>query len=208
MRIITGTAKGFKLKAPRGLDVRPTGDRVKESVFNIIANRIFDTDILDLFAGTGNLGLEALSRGARSAVFVDNAVTSLQVLKENAVHTRLAGRSEYIKTDVLKAIDRLQQQGRRFGLVFCDPPYNKGYLSAVLSKLDASSILRPDGVIIFEHSRHEICSVPLVQFQVMRTETYGETIITFYVMKPNLNCTNKEEAIECVLQFAQEVLTP
>lgn len=185
MRIITGTAKGFRLKAPRGLDVRPTGDRVKESVFNIISNHIEQADVLDLFAGTGNLGLEALSRGAKGAVFVDSAATSLSVLKENALHTCLAERSAFIKADALKAIDRLFQDGRKFDLIFCDPPYNKGFVLAILAKIDEKLILKPGGILILEHSKHEPCNIPTIILRMMRREEYGETVMTFFTTDPD-----------------------
>ncbi|MCX7780769.1 MAG: 16S rRNA (guanine(966)-N(2))-methyltransferase RsmD [Negativicutes bacterium] len=179
MRIITGTAKGRKLKAPKGLMVRPTADRVKESVFNIIADRIYGAEVLDLFAGTGNLGLEALSRGAASAVFVDNAPASLAVLKSNAEHTRLAERSHYIRADALKAVDILHSQGRLFDLIFCDPPYNKGHVVALLQQIEARLIVKPTGLLIIEHSRHEPVTSSLVKLQVVRTEQYGETVVSF-----------------------------
>lgn len=193
MRIITGTAKGFRLKAPRGLDVRPTGDRVKESMFNIIAAHIAEADVLDLFAGTGNLGLEALSRGARSAVFVDSSSTSLSVLKENALHTRLAERAEYIRADAVKIIDRLFEAGRNFDLIFCDPPYNKGFTTAILGKLEEKMILKPEGILILEHSKHETCQASTNSIRVMRREKYGETVVTFLTTNPTIKGTQDKE---------------
>lgn len=193
MRIITGTAKGFRLKAPRGLDVRPTGDRVKESVFNIIAGYIAEAEVLDLFAGTGNLGLEALSRGAKTAVFVDSASTSLSVLKENALHTCLAERAEYIKGDAVKIIDRLFNAGRNFDLIFCDPPYNKGFVTAILGKLEEKLILKPGGILIVEHSKHEAHQALIHSIRVMRREEYGETVVTFFTTDSNTNGTHDKE---------------
>lgn len=183
MRIITGTAKGFKLKAPRGLDVRPTGDRVKESIFNIIKSSVMSADVLDLFAGTGNLGLEALSRGANSAVFVDSASSSLSVVKENALHTCLAERAEFIKSDAVKAIDRLFDTGRTFDLIFCDPPYNKGYVAAILDKLNGKSLLRAGGLLVLEHTKREPVTVTTKVLTMVRQEKYGETTVTFFTTK-------------------------
>lgn len=179
MRIITGKARGFKLKAPQGLDVRPTSDRVKESVFNILAGHIEQAEVLDLFAGTGNLGLEALSRGAKSAVFVDCAINSLSIIKENALHTCLGERAEYIRSDAVKAIGRLYHAGRKFDLIFCDPPYNKGHISAVITKLEQNLLLKPGGIVIVEHSKHESITTQENLLRMVRTEKYGETMITF-----------------------------
>lgn len=180
MRIITGSAKGFKLKAPKGLAVRPTGDRVKESLFNILSGKIAGAAVLDLFAGTGNLGLEALSRGANSAIFVDNAVASLNIVKENAQHIRLHEKCQFWKMDVLKSIDRCNEDAKEFDLIFCDPPYNKGYLSAVVQRLEEKPILCSGGILVFEHSRHETLNFMPQKFKIVRSELYGETAVTLF----------------------------
>ena len=108
MRIITGTARGCRLKTPKGDGTRPTADRIKESLFNILGQLVYERRVLDIFAGTGNLGLEALSRGADSAVFVDQATGGL--IKENAAHTRLAAKAEVVSGDVFSALRRLEAQ--------------------------------------------------------------------------------------------------
>jgi 16S rRNA (guanine966-N2)-methyltransferase len=179
MRIITGTAKGLKLKTPRGHDVRPTTDRVKESLFAILADRIVGAAVADLFAGTGNLGLEALSRGAAAAVFVDASPASIALIRDNAARARLAERAELLRKDALAAVGHFARCGRTFDLIFCDPPYNKGLAPAILEKIDAGNILRPSGVAIIEHSRHEPLSAGLVNLTISRTERYGETLLTF-----------------------------
>jgi len=179
MRIITGSAKGLKLKTPQGLDIRPTSDKVKGSVFNILAGKIVDSAVADLFAGTGNLGLEALSRGAVSAVFVDNSLASINLLKQNLALTKLIDQAEILKTDVLTAIDKFIRQNRRFDLIFCDPPYNRGLVSAVIRRIDNSSLLQPEGIIIMEHSKHEIIPLDVVNLQVKRYQSYGETLVSF-----------------------------
>lgn len=185
MRIITGIAKGTKLKTPRGLATRPTADRVKESLFNILGPYVLDASVLDLFAGTGNLALEALSRGAANALVVDHGSTSIQIILDNARLTKLYSQVEICKSDVLKALDRLNNEGRRFNLIFCDPPYNKGFVSTVLSKIDTTSILVESGIIVFEHSKHEIVAEKWNSLQVIRTERYGETLISFLTTKAN-----------------------
>jgi 16S rRNA (guanine966-N2)-methyltransferase len=179
MRIITGTAKGLKLKTPRGRDVRPTSDRVKESLFSIIAGRTSGAAVADFFAGTGNLGLEALSRGAASAVFVDASPASLALIRDNAARARLTERSEFLRQDALAAAARFARDGRAFDLIFCDPPYNKGLAAATLEKIDAGNLLKPRGVAIIEHSRHEQLPADLANLRISRTERYGETLLTF-----------------------------
>lgn len=179
MRIITGSAKGTKLKAPCGSQTRPTADRVKESVFNILGRIVEDAKVLDLFGGTGNLGLETLSRGAESAVFIDKSPSSVNLIKENSIITKLESRTEVFKTDSLKALDRFIQGGRQFDLIFCDPPYNKGLVQLVLKKIDSSQILTSNGMIIVEHSKHEPIHTEFAQLVVKRTEKYGETLVTF-----------------------------
>lgn len=185
MRIITGSAKGTRLKTPKGLAVRPTGDRVKESVFNILAGRIEGSLVADLFAGTGNLGLEALSRGAKGAVFTDKSSSSINLAKENAEQTRLTDKCEFYKIDALAAVDMLGQRGCMFDLIFCDPPYNKGLVKQVLSKIDTNSILNDDGVVVIEHSKHELINYEFENLQVKRTERYGETLVSFIMQKDN-----------------------
>ncbi|XER13609.1 Ribosomal RNA small subunit methyltransferase D [Sporomusa aerivorans] len=187
MRIITGTAKGIRLKAPRGLDVRPTGDRVKESMFNILANLkastnsevIYGARVLDLFAGTGNLGLEALSRGAHYALFVDRSQVSLAVIKDNIHSARLNALAEVRRGDSLKTLDSLAEAAQTFRLIFIDPPYNEGLVNAALLKLDMTSIVEPGGVIVVEHSKHEPVNTDWKYLQSIRTEHYGETFVTF-----------------------------
>lgn len=189
MRIITGSAKGTKLKAPAGIDTRPTADRVKESVFNILGDIVVDARVLDLFAGTGNLGLEALSRGAKTAVFVDNSNDSIAIITENAHHTKLVQHTEIYRNDVLRALDRLVQDGRSFELLFCDPPYKQGFVQVVLEKLDKHPIMALGGVVVIEHSRHEKIADEWEHLQLKRTERYGVTMISFLLYKTKQGVT-------------------
>lgn len=179
MRIITGKARGLKLKTPKGMDVRPTADRVKESLFNILGNRVIDAEVLDLFAGTGNLGLEALSRGAKKTVFVDHSSTSLKLTRENALLARLAEQAEFYKFDALSALNRFAQVGRKFSIIFCDPPYNKGLVAKVLTGIAANGLIASGGVVIVEHSKHESIPEGIDSIKVIRMEKYGETILSF-----------------------------
>jgi len=183
MRIITGSAKGLQLKAPRGLNTRPTADKIKGAIFNILGTLVVDAVVLDLFAGTGNLGLEALSRGADKAIFVDHTSTSTSIIKENAIHTKLFARCEIYRADAARSLDKLILQGQRFDLIFCDPPYNQGYVGQVLSRIDGSDILNDEGVVILEHSRHELIDCQWKNINIMRSERYGETMVSFLSQK-------------------------
>jgi len=184
MRIIAGVVKGFLLKVPKGLDVRPTSDRVKETIFNILGSQLVDAAVLDLFAGTGNLGLEALSRGAASAVFFDASRKSLTVIKENIAHTKLNDYCEVRNTDALIGINFFNKNNSKFDLVFCDPPYNKGLIVKTLMSMDSpDSLLSATGVLIVEHSCHEPWPDCLKYLEVRRTEKFGETLISFVIRK-------------------------
>lgn len=177
MRIITGSAKGTRLKTPKGLAVRPTGDRVKESLFNILGSRVINARVLDLFAGTGNLGLEAVSRGAVQATFIEQSATSIALIRDNALLTKLTGKIAIRKGNVLSLINQLEEQ---FDLIFCDPPYNQNFVSQVLLRIDKTDILADEGILIIEHSQHETVDVSLDQLQLVRNEKFGETCISFW----------------------------
>ncbi|MBP2654969.1 MAG: methyltransferase [Firmicutes bacterium] len=179
MRIITGSARGLKLKTPKSLDIRPTSDRVKESVFNIIGGKVSGAVVADLFAGTGNLGLEALSRGASKAIFTDNSFTSLKLAKANANLAKLTAKAEFYRMDATVALDAFRKKGLGFDLIFCDPPYNRGLVMSVLVQIDYGGILLPDGLIVVEHSRHEPILSELSTLCQVRVERYGETVISF-----------------------------
>ena len=168
MRIITGRARGLKLTTPKNWDVRPTADRVKESLFKIIG-----AQVLDLFAGTGNLGLESWSRGAEKIVFTDTSKESLRLVESNIAKCRAQEDTETICGDACQLIGRLYKKGMSFDFVFADPPYNKGLVQKVIAALAESPLL------IAEHSAHdELGTLPL-QFELVRCETYGETKISF-----------------------------
>ncbi len=179
MRIITGSAKGTKLKTPQGLNTRPTADRIKESLFNILGPRINGAAVLDLFAGTGNLGLEALSRGARHAIFVDHSPVSIGIIKDNAIRTGLQEKCDVFRGDVLKILLRLQRENKFFDIIFCDPPYNQGWIQQVVAFLDVNSLMNPQGILVLEHSRHDELTTELNVLQVKRMERYGETVLSF-----------------------------
>ena len=173
MRIITGTARGCRLKTPKGQDTRPTADRVKESLFNILGAMVSGRHVLDIFAGTGNLGLEALSRGAASAVFVDQATSSL--VRENAIHTRLLSSAEIYGGDVFARLSQLSAAQRSFDLIFCDPPYHKGLWQRALRVFDTTDLLAHDGILVVEHGADEKVLPPLSGLVCVENRRYGHT---------------------------------
>lgn len=184
MRIITGRARGVRLKAPKGLSTRPTSDRVKESLFNILGARVANCRVLDLFAGTGSLGLEALSRGAAYAVLVDRATG--HVLSDNAMHTKFSDEARIMKSDVFSALPRLAAEGETFDLVFCDPPYGKGLWERTLAALDASPILSEGALVVVESGEEERSVPPLSHLSLVREERYGHTTRLRFFKKESL----------------------
>ena len=137
MRIISGTSKGRKLVTPRSQSLRPTSDRVKESIFNILQDDIVGKVVLDLFAGTGNLGIEALSRGAKKTIFVEKGRQALRLIQRNLTQFGLEERSEILPKDANRAIGILKQRGESFDLILMDPPYEMGLIQRTLMKLNS-----------------------------------------------------------------------
>ena len=174
MRVISGSAKGRKLKTPHGMDVRPTADSVKEAVFNIIRDEIAGRRVLDLFAGSGQMGIEALSRGAREAVFVDSSVTSLKLVKENLDLCGFNGKT--VKEDALKYLQRAEP----FDLIFLDPPYDSEYYEKVLEKIKLFDILTDGGIIIVEARKERKLPDMEYPFKMLKEYQYGSVKISTY----------------------------
>lgn len=179
MRIITGRARGLQLTTPKNMDVRPTADRVKESLFNIIGSKIIGAAVLDLFAGTGNLGLESWSRGAEKITFIDESRESLRLVESNIKKCRAQADCTVIKGNAVHVIERLSAQGLRFDFAFCDPPYNKGWILKIITAATAHPVLNSGGYLVVERSQHEVITELPAQFELVRSEKYGETFIDF-----------------------------
>lgn len=178
MRVISGSARGLKLKAPEGLSTRPTTDRIKESLFNIIAADLYDCRFLDLFSGSGAIAIEALSRGAKKAVMVDADIKSIRVINHNVASARVNDRAEVIKSDVAAAISRLGTRGDKFDIIFMDPPYNRDFVNRTLNNLVKADILSDSGYIIAEQSMED--DVPEISgLRVWRIKDYKITKMTF-----------------------------
>ena len=179
MRIITGRARGLQLNTPKNMDVRPTADRVKESVFNIIGNKIVQAEVVDLFAGTGNLGLESWSRGAAAVTFIDASRESLRIVESNVQKCRAQEACTLLKGNAVQIISRLHQQGKRFDFAFCDPPYNKGWLEQIMQALEQSPLLQEGGYLVMERSpQEELASLP-EDYTLVRSAKYGDTVVDF-----------------------------
>lgn len=174
MRVISGSAKGRKLKTPRGMDVRPTTDSVKEAVFNIIREDVIGCRVLDLFAGSGQLGIEALSRGAKEAVFVDVSATSLKLVKDNLMLCGFNGKT--VRED---ALDYLQH-AEPFDLIFIDPPYDSDYYEKVLEKIKLFDILTDGGIMIVETRRNKELPDIGCPFKMLKEYGYGSVKISTY----------------------------
>ena len=154
MRVISGEKKGFKLKAPKGKYTRPTEDRIKESLFNILKTIDKNSLVLDLFAGSGSIGIEFLSRGARMAYFVDKSNLSIITIKDNLIHTNLYDKSKIIKNDSFKTIKFLGKEGMKFNYIFIDPPYEKNLIHKAIEYILEENILANGGLIIIEHENN------------------------------------------------------
>lgn len=177
MRVITGTAKGTKLIPVKGMDTRPTTDQIKEAVFSIISNYVFEAKVLDLFSGTGALGIEALSRGASFCVFTDNNRNSVSVTKTNLEKTRLLDKSEIINID---SFVYLNQCKTKFDIIFLDPPYDINFIQKSLSLIDINDIMTEKGIIVCESSTKDDFEDQYVHFCKGREYIYGGTKITIF----------------------------
>ena len=174
MRIITGSAKGLKLKAPAGLSTRPTSDRVKESVFSVLNGMIDFLEIksvLDVFAGTGSLGIESLSRGAGSATFIDFATAD--VIAENVRRAKFESATKILRGDFIKMLKKISKQNLKFDLIFIDPPYKKNLSETALELIDTLKLFDKGGLIIVEHGADETLNTK--NFDSIRKLTYGKT---------------------------------
>ena len=177
MRVITGKARGVTLKTPEGMATRPTTDRVKEALFSIIQFDIPCARVLDLFGGTGQLGIEALSRGAKSAVFVDAGEPACRLIKENLKRTKLEMDAKVVRADYLEYLKRCRET---FDIVFLDPPYAEVFLENALKKLTEIDILESGGIIVAERPVGKDLPWDFPGFTRSKDYKYGNTLLTLY----------------------------
>lgn len=182
VRVISGSARGLKLNTPGDDRVRPTTDRVKESMFNIVQDWVYDSQVLDLFAGSGALGIEALSRGASQAVFCDNSLDSIKIIKSNIEKARVVDRSQIVSGDYKRCLRDMEAKNQSFDMIFVDPPYYEGLFEEVLDTIRSCKILKKDGIVIVEH----VAKKPIGQvegLEVYKEKKYGITMLTFYCLE-------------------------
>jgi len=184
MRVISGTAKGVRLQSVPGTSTRPTLDRVKEALFNILQTRVRGSDFLDLFAGNGGIGIEALSRGARSAVFVDHSPACTKVIRTNLKIAHLEQAETVVLTmPVAPAIKRLERAGRQFDIIFLDPPYGRRMVEQTFALLESTSLIRTGGLVVAEYGAKEEIDLSASKFECMRQEKYGDTVLGFFSLR-------------------------
>ena len=177
MRVITGKARGVVLKTPDGLATRPTTDRVKEALFSIIQFEIPGGKVLDLFGGTGQLGIEALSRGASSAVFVDTSDVACKLIQENLKRTKLTDNAKVVRSDYLEYLRRCRE---KFDIILLDPPYAEVFLENSLNFISEIDILQTNGIIVTERPLGKELPWDYPGFTRSKDYKYGNTLITLF----------------------------
>ncbi len=185
MRVIAGKAKGRILFQPKSEAIRPTSDRVKESVFNTIGEEIVDKRILDLFAGTGNLAIEALSRGAEKAVLVDKAKTAINIIYKNVNAVGFKDKCQIVRSDVFRYLSYAIKSKEKFGVIFADPPYLQNVIGSLVKEIDLSDLLNNGGLFILEHDKNQYLTMPLKSLAIVRQKKYGNTAVTFFRKRGN-----------------------
>lgn len=181
MRVIAGDKKGKSLKAVPGTATRPTTDKIKEAVFQVLGPYFDGGNVLDLFAGSGSLGIEALSRGMDTAVFVDKQSKAIHTIRENLKTVKLEDRAEVFRTDAFRALKAAAKRGLEFDLVLLDPPYKKMNYQELFSEIIENQLMKQDGMIYCEHDPAELLPEETEKYSIIKTENYSNTIaITIY----------------------------
>jgi 16S rRNA (guanine966-N2)-methyltransferase len=180
MRITGGKIRGRVLSSPRGMDIRPTTDRVREAIFNIIGQDLSGLKVLDLFAGTGSLGLEALSRGADHAVFIDNSNQSVNLIKKNLALCGFDDSATILKTDLKKGSRLNHPMLKAIDLIFLDPPYGKDLIIPLLEGMSRTDILKKSSCVVAELSKKEDLPTIIEQLEMTDIRLYGDTKIIIY----------------------------
>lgn len=180
MRVISGSARGKKLNSLEGLETRPTLDRVKEALFNIIQFDLKETVVLDLFSGSGALAIEALSRGAKNAVLCDKSQKAVQIINENLINTRLKSKAYVINKDYTIALNKLKKENIKFDIVFLDPPYKTDFALKSLEFIIENNLLNENGLIIIEtNDKNKIEELKKYKDINVDTRKYGSVLIIF-----------------------------
>lgn len=178
MRVISGKCRGTHLIAPEGMETRPTTDRIKETLFNMIAFDLPECYFLDLFSGSGGIGIESLSRGAKHAVFVDQGDKALRCIKENLEKTRLKDSAEILNCSAQEAVKRLGQRKNTFDIIFMDPPYALEGIDELISSIAENELLNEEGYIILERSTKSVVNLPH-NLVLWKEKKYKTTTLSF-----------------------------
>lgn len=187
MRIIAGELKGRRLMSPSDNRVRPTTDKVKEAVFSMIYGYLDGSIVIDLFAGTGNLGLEAISRGAERAYFVDRDRTSIGLVRENVKHCKVEDRSVIIWSDYASAFKKI---GEKADVIFLDPPYSAGYMEECIKLISQSGILAEEGIVVAEYSSSDTLPEQIEDMVLVKSKRYGKISVSIFEKQEALNNEN------------------
>lgn len=185
MRVISGKFKGRKLISIKGCRIRPTSDRIKESIFDILGNDFERKIVLDLFAGTGGLGIEALSRGASRAVFIDTYPQAVGVIKKNLAELGLLDCTKIFRRNPLRGLTFLKGLNVKFDIIFLDPPYDKGFADKTMNHISQSGVVAPTATVIAEHSYKEVIGPKVGRLILKDQRTYGKTVISFFEVEAN-----------------------
>ncbi len=183
MRIIGGEFRGRSIKHPPFKTVRPTKDRIREAVFNMIAEKVPGARAMDLFAGSGAYGMESLSRGATGSVFVDNDIHCVKIINENITELGLEARTKTFTEDVFRTLELLGKNKERFDLIFSDPPFNRDMAKKTLLTINQYDILNRCGLLIIEHHLREFVPEAADHIFILRQKTYKDILISIYIKK-------------------------
>lgn len=196
MRVIAGEARGRTLKAVPGTNTRPTTDKVKEAIFSMIGPYFDGGLALDLFAGTGGLGIEAWSRGVERVIFVDRENISIDIVRQNTQTARMGSAAEIYRNDAERALKALGKRELAFSLVFLDPPYRMTNMDELMIKLAESGMLEPDAVIVVEHDVAHLYEDQFDSFEQIKYAKYGDTAVSIYSYKKNENLDRSEADVK------------
>ena len=182
-RVVSGNRRGTILDAPKGEATRPTTDKVKEALFSSIQMKVPDSDFLDIFSGTGQMAIEALSRGANSAVLIDQARASIDVIRKNIEKTRLQEETTILKMNFSEALKKLGKEGKTFDIIFMDPPYAMAekFAKEAARLILEGGLLKKDGLFIVESDSKTLIDENVTNMTLLKSCKYGSTLVTFFL---------------------------
>lgn len=176
MRIIGGLYRGRNISSPKGMTTRPTTDMVREALFNIVGIKVVDSYFLDIFAGTGAVGIEALSRGAQKAVFIEKDYNACKIIEKNLKDLQINDRAVLLKMDALIALKSLSKKGQTFDIIFMDPPYYRNLFTICIKQIQNYKLMKPNALLVVQHPLDE--SFEYLGFNCLKKKKYGKTVLT------------------------------